>query len=406
MSEPISQTQSTATAEAVVAGHICLDVIPTLRSSAALFAPGRLVEAGPAILATGGAVSNTGLALHRLGIATRLMGKVGGDLFGQAVLDILTSHGTDLASGMIVAPSEATSYSIILSPSDADRMFIHAPGCNATYSADDVYYDIVAAARLFHFGYPPLMERLCRDDGAELAAIFRRATATGVTTALDLSMPDPNGSTGHCDWRAILSATLPHVAVFLPNIEELLVMLRPALYEQLTTSTDAALLVDVIPSDIFSELARELLDLGVKIVGLKAGHRGFYLRTADTAALTHMGRAQPANLAAWANRELWAPCYAANVIGTTGSGDATIAGFLMGLLHGMDPEDALAASCAVGACSVEAADAQSGVRDWPATAARIAADWPRLPLTLAAPGWRWDRARSVWHGPADSTTML
>src|SRR5437660_4185234 len=81
--------------EAVVAGHICLDVIPILTrgagetTRATWFLPGQTVEAGPVIFATGGAVSNTGLALHKLGVSTRLMGKVGADLFGQAILQIV-----------------------------------------------------------------------------------------------------------------------------------------------------------------------------------------------------------------------------------------------------------------------------------------------------------------------------
>jgi hypothetical protein len=59
------------TIDAVVAGHICLDVIPDLATSQdgfeQRFRPGHLVEVGPAAIATGGAVSNTGLALHKLG---------------------------------------------------------------------------------------------------------------------------------------------------------------------------------------------------------------------------------------------------------------------------------------------------------------------------------------------------
>src|SRR5579859_491135 len=129
------------TAEVVVAGHICLDVFPTLRGSFMLFKPGQTLEAGPVVFSTGGAVSNTGLALHKLGVKTRLMGKVGSDLFGQAIMRIAESHGPGLAQGMVVVPGEASSYSIILNPPDSDRMFIHAPGCNDTFGANDVHYD-------------------------------------------------------------------------------------------------------------------------------------------------------------------------------------------------------------------------------------------------------------------------
>ena len=104
--------------EAIVAGHICLDVIPTLEQrqgdTETLFVPGKLVVVGPMMTVTGGAVSNTGLALHRLGIPTRLMGKVGDDLFGRATLDVLRSYDPALADGMIVAKGEASSYTVVV----------------------------------------------------------------------------------------------------------------------------------------------------------------------------------------------------------------------------------------------------------------------------------------------------
>ena len=160
--------------EAVVAGHICLDVFPTIIGGAVAFKPGQTVEAGPVVFSTGGAVSNTGLALNKLGISTGLMGKIGSDLFGQAILRIVASHGSGLSDGMVVVPGESSSYSIIINPPNTDRMLIHAPGCNATFGAEDVRYDTLEPTRLFHFGYPPLMERMYTNNGAELATIFQR----------------------------------------------------------------------------------------------------------------------------------------------------------------------------------------------------------------------------------------
>ena len=148
--------------EAVVAGHICIDVIPTLFARDFQFSPGKLVESGAVATSTGGSVSNTGIALHRLGISTRLMGKIGTDLFGEAIKSILESHGDGLSRGMTISPGEQTSYSIILSPPGSDRMFLHAPGCNATFDQNDIDYAEIATARLLHFGYPPLMQnRAC-----------------------------------------------------------------------------------------------------------------------------------------------------------------------------------------------------------------------------------------------------
>jgi sugar/nucleoside kinase (ribokinase family) len=390
--------------EVVVAGHICLDVFPTLVGGAVVFKPGQTVEAGPVIFSTGGAVSNVGLALHKLGVSTTLMGKVGSDLFGQAMLQIVKSHGSALAEGMVVVPGESSSYSIILSSPDTDRMLIHAPGCNATFGANDVSYDTLKSIRLFHFGYPPLMDRIFAENGAELVTILQRVKAMGITTTLDLSMPDPNSTAGRADWYAILNATLPYVDVFLPSAEEILLMLRRPLFDQFATKAHTSRPLDQMIPEMFSELGQALLDMGAKIVGLKCGDRGLYLRTANTTTLTKMGRGEVADAAIWSDRELWAPCFSTQVVGTTGSGDATIAGFLMGIMRGMKPQETLQAACAVGACNVEAVDALSCIRSWPETAERIAAGWPRLPiaLDLAVAGWGWDSTNEVWMGPMDS----
>ncbi len=390
--------------EAVVAGHICLDVFPTLVGGAVVFKPGQTVEAGPVVFSTGGAVSNTGLALPKLGVSTGLMGKIGSDLFGQAILQIVEAHGPGLSDGMVVVPGESSSYSIILSTPNADRMLIHAPGCNATFGADDVRYETLRSVRLFHFGYPPLMERMYANNGAELATIFQRVKAMDITTTLDLSMPDPSSAAGRADWHAILGGTLPYVDVFLPSAEEILLMLRRPLFDQFAASSHTTRPLEQMGSEIISELGQTLLDMGAKIVGLKIGDRGLYLRTANAAVLAKMGRSQVADVVIWSDRELWAPCFATHVVGTTGSGDATIAGFLMGLLRGMTPEETLQAACAVGACNVEAVDALSGIRSWPETAGRIVAGWPRLPiaLDLSEAGWLWDSTLEVWIGPQDS----
>ena len=85
------------------------------------------------------------------------------------------------------------------------------------------------------------------------------------------------------------------------------------------------------------------------------------------------------------------------VVGTTGSGDATIAGFLSGLLRGFGPRETITAAVAVGACNVEAADALSGLRSWEDTLARIAAGWPNRPLDFRAPGWE-EVGPGFWHG--------
>ncbi|MBN1428505.1 MAG: carbohydrate kinase family protein [Anaerolineae bacterium] len=385
---------------AVAAGHLCLDIIPGLDhlphgQFEVLFRPGRLIQAGIAQFSTGGPVSNTGLALHRLGVPARLVAKIGADPFGDIVRGIVAQYNPQLVEGIRIAPDVPTSYSVIISPPDTDRIFLHCPGANDTFLATDIDYSLVERSALFHFGYPPLMRSLYTDNGQGLVEVLRRAKETGVTTSLDMSFPDPTSESGQVDWRAIYTAALPYVDIFLPSIEEIMFTLRREMYEQL--NANGTLLQQVTP-ELLVDISEELLGLGVKIVVLKLSENGLYLRSADETQMQQLGRARPEQWEAWANKELRAPCFQVEVTGTTGSGDATIAGFLSALLRGLPPEKAMTMAVAVGACNVEAADALSGLRTWDETVARVDAGWARHLLSIRSPGWQWDDAHSLWVG--------
>jgi sugar/nucleoside kinase (ribokinase family) len=342
--------------------------------------PGGLAEIGPALLATGGTPSNTGRTLYRLGFRTCLIGKVGDDPFGKIILDLLREDDPALADHIVVAPGETSSYTIVISPPGTDRFFMHNAGANHTFGADEVPCDLLGEARLFHYGYPPYMKRMYSNDGAELVEMYRQAKTSGVITSLDMALPDPNGPSGQVNWRCVLKRCLPYVDIFLPSLDEAMFMLWP----------------NQKPSDsLISDIGAELLEMGARIVVLKLGSRGLYLRTGPEGAPF-------LESSDWSNRELWAPCFRPEpLIGTTGSGDATIAGFLAGILRGQSVESALTSAVAVGACNVEAADALSGIRSWEATQARIASGWARSPVKINARGWAWDAACQLWIGPCE-----
>jgi sugar/nucleoside kinase (ribokinase family) len=385
--------------EVVVAGHICLDIITSLDGGHFTLSPGRLLQIGAPTLATGGAVSNTGLAMHKLGVKTRLMAKIGSDWIGRIVLELVRKSGQLLVEDIIETREAASSYSIILSTACEDRMILHHPGCNDVFGAEDVDYDVVAASRLFHFGYPPLMKKIIEHGGIELVEVFRRAKAVGVTTSLDMCMPDPHSFSGSVDWESILCSTLPYVDVFMPSLEETLFMLRREIFDSLSSETTDPL--SRITPDLVMTLAQELLSMGPQIVGLKSGYLGLYLRTADRTVLPIMPLGIPQDLGCWSHRELWSPCFETNVVGTAGAGDATVAGFLASLARGLRPEDAATVACAVGACSVQALDALSGLRTWDETLAQIAQGWRRKSLPISLTGWVHNESKGVWYGPDD-----
>jgi sugar/nucleoside kinase (ribokinase family) len=359
--------------EIIVSGHLCLDLLPALPTVplSALASPGRLFEADPLDIATGGAVSNTGLALHTLGFPVSLSATVGPDLLGRVIIAFLKDRDPSLAENIKVQPQGATSYSVLLSPGNVDRIILHCTGTNDTFGADDVDYGAVRRAKIFHLGYPPLLPRLIANEGAQLAELFRRAKETGVVTSMDMAMPDPNREAGQMNWSPILKHTLPHVDVFVPSIEEIVFMLRRADFD--------AWHGDVLPHlthDYLHNLAGELIAMGVVIAGFKLSRYGLYLcATEENASFQRLSRLS-LDVDAWRGVELWQPSFHVDVVGTTGAGDAAYAGLLGALLKRLRPHEAARLACAVAAHNVEAADSISGLRSWEATRQRLEAGWP------------------------------
>lgn len=348
----------------VVAGHICLDVIPRLESDVAI-EPGRLVEIGAATLSTGGAVANAGLALHRLGQSVRLVGRVGDDLFGRAIRDVLDGFGGGLGEFLSVAPGETTSYSVVISPPGVDRTFLHCPGANHGFTADDVSDEAMAGGSLLHFGYPPIMRNIYANRGAELVTLLRRAASHGLGTSLDMCDVDPQSEAGAVAWPGLLEDVLPHVDLFQPSVEELAFMLEPGRFEALGKRP--------ADGDLVASLAERCLEMGCAIAAIKLGEHGLALFGGSSQRIASSNL--PVDAQAWAGKRLIEPCYVTEVVGATGSGDCTVAGMLAAVAAGQGPEPAMRTATAVGACSVEAPDATSGVPDWNTVQQRIDQGW-------------------------------
>jgi sugar/nucleoside kinase (ribokinase family) len=195
----------------------------------------------------------------------------------------------------------------------------------------------------------------------------------------------------------LLERTLPFVDIFQPSVEELLYMLRHDTYQTLAESPGGV--ISAVKPDLLADLSEELLSLGVKIVLIKLGERGAYLRTAGKATLEQMGKATPKDLSDWSEQQLWAPRFEVKVVGTTGSGDAAIAGLLSAVLRNTSPQLALTMAVAVGACSVEGPDPLSCVLTWEDTVGRINHGWQRHPLDLSPQGWYKDGTYNLWNKP-------
>ncbi len=354
----------------MVAGYLGVDITPGFPAgrpavpAAELFRPGRLIETAGLGISLGGVVANTGLAMKRFGQRVALMGTVGCDSLGDMVLSKLSAY--EVAGGVRRNRRAGTAYGIVISPPGMDRIFFEDPGCNAVFTTRDIDFSTVARSRLFHFGYPPLMEKMLSSNGTELVRLFRRVRRLGVAVSLDMALPDSSGPGGNIDWQAILARVLPWVDIFVPSIEEILFMLEPDKYNRLLAAAAGKDMVDMVSQDLFDHLAGRILSLGVRVLMIKAGHRGAYVRTGDISKL-NASTSLKLPVGNWSDRSLWAgpcPVSARRMKNACGAGDCAVAGFLSAVLKGVEIEKATRYAMLAGRDNLYGADAISGLRGW------------------------------------------
>ena len=348
----------------ISAGHICLDITPVFPSGhrydriADLLIPGKLIHMDGAIIHTGGSVANTGLALKLLGNDVSLLGKVGKDTFGRIVENILAGYG---AGGLIVDEHSSTSYTVVLAVPGMDRIFLHNPGANDTFSTSDLPKEALTDAALFHFGYPTLMRRMYEENGSELLKLFSLIKANGTATSLDLTAVDPQSDAGQADWQEILANTLPYVDFFVPSFEELCYMLDRSLYDALASKGGDMTEQQGIPEKA-DDLALKCLDLGCGAVLIKCGLAGMVYRTGSRERMAQVGAKLELNADAWADRAGTQSCYRAEIVrSATGAGDVSIAAYLTALMNGEKPAVCAKLAAAEGAASVSSYDALGGI---------------------------------------------
>ena len=349
----------------ISAGHICLDITPifpdnrSYKDIASILIPGKLINMDKADVSTGGSVANTGLALKKLGCDVTLLGKVGNDHFGDLIKSIVSSYGAD---GLISDDNSSTSYSVVLAIPGIDRVFLHNPGANDTFSSDDISDEALKDAVLFHFGYPTLMKNMYENDAKDLVRLFEKVKSKGIATSMDMAAIDPGSDAAKADWKKILDDTLAYVDFFLPSFEELCFMLDREKYEKMIASgSDMTDIIDM-NKDV-SPLAKKCIDMGCKTVVIKCGMRGLFYMTGDSKAIMDIGQRLKINRDDWADRSGIQPCFKAKIVrSATGAGDTSIAAFLAALINGRSISECVRLAAAEGACCVTGYDALSGLK--------------------------------------------
>lgn len=384
----------------LVAGSLVLDIVAAVAQSAdtsMLFAQGKQTELENVELYLGGEVGNLGIALSRLGMPVTLVSKVGDDLCGKIMQGLLAK--LDIPARIKIEAGMKSTVSVCLTVPGRDKITFHRHGASQTFIADDIPDELLAQTDLFHFGYPPTMESLYEHQGAQLLKLLRKAKEAGATTALDMSLPGLASAAGQVCWRPILEQALPYIDIFLPSLEESIFLWDRERYVELVQKTKDDNMMDHLTDEDAGALAAEMLQKGAKIVLLKSGKRGMYLRTANR--LRDMGRAAPSDIAAWEGRELWeAPCDVPHIHSTTGAGDIAIAGFLAAFLSGCGPQQTLQIASYAAARCIEGYDTSGSLGDLE----QVMRDYRRyekLPVTLTGQNWKKNGWPGQWTGRHD-----
>lgn len=390
--------------EIVAAGHTCLDIIPAfnideeVEKLTDVLIPGKMINMGKCVVVGGGPVTNAGVSIRRLGVRTELIGKIGDDDFGQEILRWYETYENHF-EGIQVANGESTSYTIAICIPGIDRFYLHHCGANDTFGYDDMNFDLVERAKIMLFGYPPWMQRIYENTGAELTRILKKTKELGTTTALDLSLPDMNSHAGKADWKAILRDWVPLSDIMVPSAEEIFYFLyRDEFLEKKANLGPKEGVLDHMTVEEISRMGKDLIEMGTAIAMVKCGHRGLYVRTADEDRLQRLGAAQCADPENWANRELWFPVYQEEkFVGALGSGDAAIAGFLAAFVWNHTIESCLRYANAAGSMNVTVPDGLTWNKGFDDLTRRIEAGWKTKNMSINNDGWTYERG--FWVGP-------
>jgi sugar/nucleoside kinase (ribokinase family) len=298
----------TAPSDVLCAGIIVADHVSSPISH--IPDPGELVLADQLLLTIGGCAANVAVDLVKLGVSASVVGRVGGDVFGRVVADMLAERQVDV-SALQVTPDMDTSQTLIVNVAGQDRRFIHTFGANGVFRAADIPLERVAKCRVLYLGGYLLMGNVLQD---ELIEVFAGARRAGVKTVLDVVTPGPS------EYLPKLAKLLSHVDVFLPNDHEAELILgeKDPLWQ-----------------------AERFRAMGAGTVIITRGDRGSVL----------VGEGM----------RLRAETYRMPFVDGTGGGDAFAAGYIDGLLRGLDAEGCLRHGSAVGASCVRAIGTTTGV---------------------------------------------
>ena len=281
----------------VVLGDLMIDVMALLQGPLApnSDSPGRITIRG------GGSAANTACWLAAEGTETVFVGAVGMDPSGRGAVDELRAAGVRPA--LTFAADRPTGTVVVLVDPDGERTMVPDAGANSVLRPEDLPEAEFSAGRHLHLSGYTLLNPESRAAGI---AALDLARSQGMTTSVDVASAGPLAAVGpdtFLDW-------IGSPFMLFANRDE------------------AAVLTGIDDPAKATRALTELCDQVVVKLGAEGGvwHDALFDRSIRVPA---------------------APV--AEVVDTTGAGDAFAAGYLGAWMRDADPEVALAEGCRLAA---------------------------------------------------------
>jgi len=287
----------------LVVGSINIDLVAATQ---------RIPRAGETVLASdfqtfpGGKGANQAYAAAQLGAAVSMIGKVGNDNFGPALLNSLESAGVD-SSAIQVAPT-SSGLALITTVANGENTIVVVAGANAHVLPSDLDRDL---------------------------ELIRRSAI--ILTQLEIQLETVEHLAALAETEKIPLVLDPAPARTLP----------PSLLGRVTwltpNETETCTLLGMAPQELaqssLKDAANRLIQSGPRNVLLKLGSRGCYIAESN-------------------RRHTLVPAIPVQAIDATGAGDAFNAAFATALIEGKDPVSSASFAAAVAAISVTRHGAQ------------------------------------------------
>ncbi len=284
----------------VVVGSINMDLVAHTRQ---IPVPGQTVTGTAFDTTPGGKGANQAVAAARLGYPVHMVGAVGDDVFGQALLDNLAKAGVETSA--VARDSGPSGVAPILIDEKGQNSIVVVPGANAKVDAAAVGLQsaLIRSAGMV----------LCQLELpiATVSHLLAACAEVGVPVMLDPAPAAP-----------LLNEVFRQVSWFTPNETEAAFFLK----EESTVE----------------ESATRLLEKGLKGVVLKRGSAGAYVAVAG-------------------GKAAWVKPFRVKAVDTVGAGDCFNGAFAVALLEGNDPWTAARFASAAAAISVTRAGAQASM---------------------------------------------